>query len=242
MKVNMDLNADLGEGEDEKVTTALMKVVDSANIACGGHAGDPDSMEAAVRIAKQCGVHVGAHPGYADRENFGRIKVRISTGEFRLLLLHQIGALRLVLDRHDVPLAHIKLHGALYHAVEADANLAKVYLQWVHDYFPKVRVFAFAGGRVCAMAEKFGVDVWGEAFVERGYGVDGQLIPRGAPGSFLVSADEIRRRVRQLVRESKLADVAGSSRTVRARTLCVHADTPNAEQIARVARAALANL
>src|SRR4030095_5379345 len=126
--MNLDLNCDLGEGEPQTRTRALMRWITSANVACGGHAGDVRSMSVCVRLCKEFGVLLGAHPGAWSRTDFGRGTVQIEPVELELLLLHQISALERIATQHGVHLHHIKLHGALYHATENDVPLARRYI------------------------------------------------------------------------------------------------------------------
>src|ERR1041385_2748764 len=146
--MKLDLNCDLGEGEPLARTRALMRWITSANIACGGHAGDVKSMEACVRLAKQFGVRVGAHPGPWDRDDFGRGSVRMTPDELELLLLQQVGALERMARAHRVPLHHIKLHGALYHLSETDSALGRRYLECVGRWWPSAKIYARAGGAI----------------------------------------------------------------------------------------------
>ena len=129
--MKLDLNSDLGEGEPIARTRALMRWITSANVACGGHAGDAKSMQRCVRLAKQCGVRLGAHPGPWSRGDFGRSAIQITPEEFELLLLQQVGALERVARANGARLHHIKLHGALYHASEAQTEIGECYVKSV---------------------------------------------------------------------------------------------------------------
>ncbi|PYM12233.1 MAG: hypothetical protein DME18_11940, partial [Verrucomicrobia bacterium] len=165
--MKLDLNCDLGEGEPLTRTRALMRWITSANLACGGHAGDLPTMEACVRLAKQHGVRLGAHPGPWSRGDFGRGHARPAPHEMELLLLHQVGALERVARRNGVPLHHIKLHGALYHASEEDDALAKRYVAAVKRFWPQAKIYARAEGRVVRVARRAGLVVWEEAVADR---------------------------------------------------------------------------
>ncbi|MDD5199845.1 MAG: LamB/YcsF family protein [Terrimicrobiaceae bacterium] len=218
----MTLNADLGEGEPPARTRALLRLVDLANIACGGHAGDAVTMARTIRAALAEHVAVGAHPGLAGGD-FGRTRSAISADEFQLLMLQQVGGFAAICRTEGAKLHHVKLHGALYHAVEQSPGLALVYAATMRSWFPKVAIIAFAAGRVIGEARRHGVPVLAEVFADRGYRADGSLIPRGKPGGVIANLREVAARVPAL----------------RGDTICVHADSPNAVRIARAVRSVL---
>jgi UPF0271 protein len=231
----LDLNCDLGEGEPRVRTRALMRWVTSANVACGGHAGDVASMEQCVRLAREFGVHVGAHPGPWSRRDRGREAVKLTPAELELLLVQQAGALATVAGRSGVLLHHVKLHGALYHATEADAELARVYLQTVQRWWPGAIVYVRAGGRLPQLARKLGIEAWAEAFLDRGYRADGTLVPRGEDGALVCDVPSVSARLTGLLQNGEIDTVDAQHFKLRPRTVCVHSDTPNAVQLARAA-------
>ncbi|HMJ63872.1 MAG TPA: LamB/YcsF family protein [Candidatus Binatia bacterium] len=234
--MQFDLNCDLGEDEPLARTRLLMAHVTSANIACGGHAGDVASMRRCVRLAKTYRTLVGAHPGLCDRDNFGRSDTRIDANELELLLLQQVGTLDRIATEEHVKLHHIKLHGALYHATERDANLARAYLSIVRHWWPKVIVYAFAGGTLARYARRVGVEVWQEAFLDRNYRDDGSLGPRSEPDALLTDLGEIRKRLDLLSTKRRIITHSEASLPIRAQTLCVHSDTPGVSRIVRMLR------
>src|SRR5688572_10722831 len=146
--MNYDLNCDLGEGEPPSRTAALLRKATSANIACGGHAGNVQTMRLAIQLALRYNVRIGTHPGLNDRTGFGRTSGRISDSELELLLLHQVGGFEKLLQREGARLHHIKLHGALYHMVENSKMLCRAYLGAVKQYWPTAIIYARAGGNV----------------------------------------------------------------------------------------------
>ena len=237
--MKVDLNCDLGEGESLAKTRALMRSITSANVACGGHAGNVNTMHACVRLAKQFNVRVGAHPGIAS--NFGRGSVSITAPELQLLVLQQAGALATICAAHRVQLHHIKLHGALYHLTEVDEDLAKAFLMIVRCWFPKTMIYARAGGRVATLTRKFRVKVWEEAFADRAYRDDGSLVARDEPGSLISNPREIAGRLEQLLKRGVVEPIDGEPVTIRARTFCVHSDTPNSSKIAALCRRFIRN-
>jgi 5-oxoprolinase (ATP-hydrolysing) subunit A len=230
----LDLNCDLGEGERD--TAALMDCVTSANIACGGHAGDFESMKLAVRLAIERGVRIGAHPGLADRAGFGRNVTTVSLDDFTRLMLEQTGRLEAILNaKSSARLHHIKLHGALYHLVEESAALRESYLALVAKFWPELIVYARAGGRVTAEADRFGVKVWPEGFLDRAYRADGTLVPRSTPGAML-TREQFQERLRRVRTGAAFPSADGGAVALNAVTWCLHGDSPHALDLARRAR------
>lgn len=234
--MKFDLNCDLGEGEPLAHTRALMQCITSANVACGGHAGDAGSMKACVQLAKEHGVHLGAHPGFNDRANFGRVAQRITDDELELLLSQQIGALDKIAVDAGMPIHHIKLHGALYHAVENEAALANAYVKFVQRWSPSLIIYAQSGGLVVRQARNAKVRVWEEAFVDRGYQDNGLLVPRQSPGALVEDVTQAEQRVREHKSSQCVTSVNGQPVPLKADTWCLHADSPNALPMARALR------
>lgn len=222
-----DINCDLGEGESSARTRSLLRYATSANIACGGHAGDIASMDRCLQLCAGRNVRPGAHPGHFDRENFGRLELPISPRQLTLLLSQQIGALQLIATSHGMRLRHVKLHGALYHQVDRSAELTRAYLEFVAAFCPGMRIIAFAGGRVHLEGKRRGMAVWGEAFAERRYREDGTLAPRTEAGAVLEDPEEIRRQLARLISQNA------------ADTICVHSDSPQATRTLRIVAGAL---
>ncbi|MBL9166511.1 MAG: LamB/YcsF family protein [Verrucomicrobiales bacterium] len=231
-----DLNCDLGEGESPRRTAILMKSITSANVACGGHAGDVESMRRCSGLARQRGVRLGAHPGPWDRKNFGRAPVSITPRELELLMVQQVGALELIAREEGIRLHHVKLHGGLYHAVEASDRLAEAYVECVISHWPRLKIYARAGGAVHRVGKHLGAVVWGEAFVDRGYLVDGGLVPRTSDGALIEKAGAVRDRLTDLCKHRRVTSMGGTALPMDWRTLCVHGDTPAAPAVARWAR------
>lgn len=229
-----DINCDLGEGEPQARTRALVKLVTSANIACGGHAGDVRALRRGLELCREFGVRAGAHPGFADRENFGRRDVPLSARELETLLVQQMGAFAAVAAAVRVRPHHVKLHGALYHRVERSASLAKIYVRVVRDYFPGWRIYALPFGAVVPAARDLSVPVWREVFADRAYLSTGVLVPRGESGAVISSGEEIRRRVSSLREQGLVWSREGVGLAVECETLCLHADSPGAVRVARI--------
>ena len=232
-----DLNCDLGEGEPWTRTRALLRQVTSANVACGGHAGDALTMERVVVEAKALGVRLGAHPGVPGE--FGRGEVTLSPGKLQTLVLQQAGGLAQLAKRHGSRLHHIKLHGALYHAVENDDALGRAYVETVARWFPKVTIYSRAGGLVLTLAHKAGITAWAEGFIDRAYRADGQLVPRNQDGALLTRTRDITERLREWRQTGGWKSLDGTWVAVPAQTLCLHGDTPGAVTLARAIRRAI---
>ena len=208
-----------------------MRWITSANVACGGHAGNVASMQRCVRLAREFGVNLGAHPGMAGA--FGRGPSQISCDELELLLLQQVGALARLAIEEGLRLHHIKLHGSLYHATEQNRKLAFVYLRATRRWWPGCVLLVMSGGRVAGLARRMGIKVWEEAFVDRGYRADGTLVPRGEEGALLTDRRKVLARVSCLLAGHPIESERGQAVRIRARTLCLHGDTPGAGQLAR---------
>jgi UPF0271 protein len=222
--MKIDLNADLGEGMDD---AAILPYLTSANVACGQHAGSPELMDQTVRLALENGVRIGAHPGYADRENFGRTNLQLTEEAVKALVLYQIGALDGIARARGAKLVHVKAHGALYNQAAKDAKLARAFAEAVKAYDPNLVLVGLAGGQQLEAAKAIGLQTAGEAFADRLYAGDGSLVPRTQPGAVLHDpADAAAQAVRL-------------ARSGRAQTICLHGDTPGAASIARSVRAAL---
>ncbi len=234
----IDLNADVGEGFDG-ADQAILPLVSSANIACGGHAGDADSMRRTVGLAMRHGVAIGAHPGYPDPEGFGRREFQIDGPTLRTSLLGQLEALAAVVAVAGGSVGHVKPHGALYGRAAADRALADLVAQVVQQWRPKVAVVGPPGSRLLEAAVALGLTTLAEAFADRAYQADGSLRPRSLPGALI---DDPRTAASQAVAiaihgRAPLDD--GGTVPVAARTLCLHGDAPGAPERAAAVRAAL---
>jgi 5-oxoprolinase (ATP-hydrolysing) subunit A len=233
--MNLDLNCDLGEGEPLSRTRALMRRVTSANIVCGGHAGDLSSMRVCLGLAKELEVRAGAHPGWPNRPDFGRGPVAVRPDELELLLLQQVGSLERLARAQGVRLHHVKLHGTLYHATEQNPALRRRYVECVSRWWPGLKIYALAGGTVARLAGRRGLTVWEEGFLDRAYQPDGTLRPRTSPGALLNDLRAVRARLLLYRRRGEIETVSGGRIRLHARTWCLHSDTPLAPALAREA-------
>jgi len=239
--MRVDLNADLGETVDGMPTAddeAMFAVVSSANVACGGHAGDEASMREAVERAARFGVAVGAHPSYNDRENFGRVRRDPAPAELRAGVSAQLTALAAA----GADIRYVKPHGALYHAIRDDAAQAGAVAAAVADLSVRLgRPLPVLGlpGVIAEAAASVGLPFVHEAFLDRGYTPAGGLVPRGEPGALVEDPARVAERALRLVRDGEVEAVDGTRITVHAASLCLHGDTPSAVAMARAVRAAL---
>jgi UPF0271 protein len=233
------LNCDLGEGEAAETTAALLDVIDLANIACGGHAGDEETMRSVVRTALEHGVQTGAHPGWPDRENFGRAAAEVSAAELTRLLDEQVGALSRAAAAQGASVGHVKLHGALYHLCDERTDLAEAVVDWMESELEGVPLIVGAGGLLHAVAEARGVPLLREIFAERGYADEARLLPRGEPGALIGDAAAVARRIGAWKASGYLEVGAGKLWLVEAETVCVHADSPSSVDLVRAVRSVL---
>lgn len=237
----IDLNADLGETVDGVPTaddTAMFSVVSSASIACGGHAGDTESMTDAVARAARSGVAVGAHPAYADRSGFGRVFLAVPAAVVQADVAAQLAALVAV----GADVRYVKPHGALYHAIREDAAQARAVAIAVAGLSERLgRAVPILGlaGEIAAAAASVGLPFFHEAFLDRGYAPGGGLVPRGEPGALLHDVDVVAARAVRLAAQGVVEAVDGTVVEVDAASLCIHGDSPGAVAMARAVRRAL---
>lgn len=230
----IDLNCDLGEGGPYDVE--LMPLVSSANIACGGHAGDPDTMAAAVPLARRHGVAIGAHPGHVDPEHFGRHELPIAPAAAAALVIDQVAALEAIAGE---PPQHVKLHGGLYHQAGRDEAIGAAIVRAILARWPRMMLVAFAGSPLVAVARRRGLAVAEEAFLDRAYAADGLLLPRSQPGAMIDDPHEAAARAVRLACEGVVEAVDGTHLVIAADTLCIHGDGTRSLVIARAVRDAL---
>jgi 5-oxoprolinase (ATP-hydrolysing) subunit A len=240
--MHIDLNADVGEsygawsiGHDE----ALVPLVSSVNVCCGAHAGDPLVIERTVALARHHGVAVGAHPGYPDRDGFGRRDLAMSADELRASLLYQLGALAGFTRLAGLELRHVKPHGALYNAAARDAALAAVIAAAVAEFDPQLVLVGLAGSRLLDAGRNAGLAIAAEAFADRAYEPDGSLRPRTLPGAVLASPEAAAEQAVAIATLGRVTAYDGTSVALAADTICVHSDTPGAPELCRAVRAAL---
>ncbi|WP_314330154.1 5-oxoprolinase subunit PxpA [Oribacterium sinus] len=225
--MKVDLNADVGEsfgrytlGMDD----SLIPLLSSANIACGYHAGDPLVMEKTVELCKNAGVALGVHPGFPDLQGFGRRNMDCTPKELKTMLLYQMGALEAFLHKDGLKLQHVKPHGALYNMAAKDEELAKAICDAVKEYDSSLIILAQASGKLYQLAEKMGLPVKAEVFMDRAYEEDGSLVNRRKPGAMITDEEEAIERVLSMVLEKKVKAITGKEIPIQADSICVHGD------------------
>jgi UPF0271 protein len=226
-------------GEGSGSDAAVMPHVTSANIACGAHAGDAASMRETLLLAARHGVVAGAHPGYPDRDGFGRRAVEMTPREIYDSMAHQIGTLRDIAVTLDIPITHVKPHGALYNAAAMDARIARSIVRAVYDTDRSLLLYGLAGSVLITESELIGVRAIGEAFADRSYERTGKLTPRGAVGALIEDPATAATRVLRMVTDRVVRCRDGGDIALRADTVCIHGDGPRAADIARAVRRVL---
>jgi len=234
--MNIDINADVGEGFDDD---PLYAVVSSVNIACGAHAGDDETMARAIELALKHGVAPGAHPGYPDRENMGRRPLDMSPKDLRSSIRGQIDRIRHVARLHSTALGHVKPHGALYNEAAVDPWLASTVADAVKTANPRLRLIGLAGSWLVAAGRSATLKIAEEGFADRRYRADGTLAPRDHPDALITDPAQAAAQALVVARGAPVDTVDGRSVRIHASTICVHADTPGALENARAVRAAL---
>ena len=224
---SVDLNSDMGEsfgayklGGDEDI----IQYVTTANVACGWHAGDPMVMDKVVRMAKERGVMVGAHPGYPDLMGFGRRNMAISPAEAKAYTLYQISALGGMCQANGMRLQHVKPHGALYNMAAKDYELSMAICEAIRDYDPEIIVMGLSGSEMIRAAKDCGLKAASEVFADRGYEEDGTLVNRRKEGALIKDEDEAIARVIRMVKEGVVTAVTGKDIPIQTDSVCVHGD------------------
>jgi UPF0271 protein len=240
--MQIDLNSDLGEGYGPWTMgddAQILDCVTSANIACGGHAGDPETMYRTLRLAAQKGVRVGAHPGYVDREGFGRRVIPMAVDEIGRMVVAQVGALVALARLVGTEVRYVKPHGALGNLAAADRGVAAGIVAAIQGLDPQLAVLAISGTMLEQVAREQGVAVYSEVFADRAYQPNGQLVPRSRPGAVLHDAQEAADRLVGYLRSGRMPVAGGEPIALRADSICVHGDSPHAVEMARHIRARL---
>lgn len=233
----IDLNADLGEGAGSD--RELLQIVSSASIACGGHAGDEETMRNVLRTAKANDVRCGAHPGYADRENFGRVRLDLESEELATQIRDQLLTINRIAGEEGVSLAYVKLHGALANMAAEDEAIALAAFAVVKTVLPGAAILAIDNSAQITAAEKLGLKIIREAYADRRYGENGLLLPRSEEDAVLHSVEEVVAQCLLLAQEHHLKTRSAELIATSATSICMHGDTPGALEMARKVRKAL---
>lgn len=236
--MRIDLNSDLGEGAGSD--DAIMPHITSANVACGAHAGDEDTMRATVELALSAGVAIGAHPGYRDPASFGRVPLEMSREALLADLRVQLQALRRIVVAAGARLAHVKAHGALYNRGERDLAIGATIAEAVREFDEGLVLVAPPGSAMEAAARHIGLRVAREGFADRAYEPDGTLRSRRLAASVHTDPGVAAAQALSIARDRRVLTSGGTTLPLEVDTICIHGDTPNAPEIARAVRAALA--
>lgn len=242
MTRQIDVNSDLGEGCGSSATgddETMLSMVSSANVACGGHAGDAETMFRTLSIAAQNGVTVGAHPGYNDREGFGRRIIPMANEAIGPMVAAQIGALRAVAALVPIEVRYVKLHGALGNLAARDVDVASAVVDAVQRLEAELAILAISGTELEHVARRVGLPVYSEIFADRGYQPNGQLVPRGQPGAMIDDPRQAADRLLHYLETGLMPVVGGDPIPLDAHSICVHGDSDGAIAMTRLIRAEL---
>lgn len=235
--LSIDLNGDVGEGA--ATDREFIPLLTSANIACGGHAGDERTMIEAIESALAAGVQVGAHPGFADRANFGRHEMNVTAGDVFDIVTEQLGRFAGLASRHGTVMAHVKLHGALYHQSARDPALAEAVVRAILAFDPRTTLVGPWRSALEQAANQAKRRFVREAFADRAYDADGRLVPRTDPHAMITDENQAVQQALTIVREGIVTSIDGARLPMPAETICLHGDGPHAIRFAKRLRADL---
>lgn len=233
-KMNLDINCDLGEGLDNDAL--LMPLIQSCNIACGGHAGDERSMKNAISLAKKFKVKAGAHPSYPDRENFGRKVMEISMPALKNSIKQHVSSFLQISKATDYPMHHIKPHGALYNELAKNPELAEMLVDLIKTDFPNTVLFCPPHSVIEKIAKENGLPVMLEVFADRNYHPDYSLVQRSHPQAVITDPSFVLAHVENMIKNKRIKTLEGVEIPIQADTLCIHGDNPNALEILKSLR------
>ena len=242
MKQKIDLNSDMGEGFgvwEMGNDLALLDYIDSTNIACGWHAGDPERMKNLVAAAIEKDVFIGAHPSLPDLIGFGRREMAITPNDAYNYVMYQAGSLKAFIDARNGKLHHVKPHGALYNQAAKNIELAKAIAMAVRDLGSDVILYGLASSCFVEAAKEIGIPLWQEVFADRRYTSEGYLVPRSQPGALIESEEQAAAQAMQMVQKGEVLALDGSIVKVQADTLCIHGDSPTARDFVKKINALL---
>jgi UPF0271 protein len=233
--MTIDLNCDMGEGMPHDA--AIMPYISSANIACGYHAGDESTVLRTIELCLKHNVAVGAHAGFDDKPNFGRLPVQLSKGELYQLVWKQLEIIQNICEGEGAELHHVKPHGALYHMAVAERLLSYVVAKAVYDFNPGLIYYGLSGSVMISEAKAVGLKTANEVFADRTYQPDGSLTPRTQPHALLTDVNQVVAQAVQLVTRREVTCTTGEVIALQADSLCIHGDEPHAPALVRSIRA-----
>jgi len=225
--LKIDINADVGEGTNNE--ELLFPLISSCNIACGGHAGDYNTMEEIVRLAIENNLKIGAHPSYPDKENFGRKKISISKKELTKSIFKQVNSLKNILDEKKINLNHIKPHGALYNYAFNDTETSDILIQIAKDF--KTKLFTPYKSVTSKRAKNNSIEYFNEVFLDRNYNSDLTLVSRSNKNALVTDSDEMISHAHNILKNNNVISVDGTKVKIEYDTLCIHGDNPNSIQL-----------
>lgn len=228
----IDFNADVGEGL--QTDADLMPYISSANIACGYHAGDADIIRRTIELCQHHGVAVGAHPSFADRENFGRIEMQLPLSEIKAMVSAQLQLVQNICNELGATMHHVKPHGALYNMSARDPKIACAIAESIRAFNPSLILFGLSGSHSVAEGVMAGLTTAAEVFADRTYQADGSLTPRNQPFSLISSEEEAVLQAEMMVTQQKVRAMDGTIINLMAETICLHGDGPHAVSFARI--------
>ena len=226
-----DINCDLGEGIGNDAL--IIPFITSANIACGYHAGDIDTMHQTIAICLKHNVSIGAHPSFLDRENFGRIEINLPVDDLYELIIQQLIIFSEVADIFDKTINHVKPHGALYNMSAKDAFIANIIAKAVNDFDSNLILYGLSGSHSISVANRMGLKTASEVFADRTYQDDGSLTPRSKHDALIIDADKMIQQVSQMINDGTVTTVSGKSIPIKAETICIHGDGKHAVEFAK---------
>ena len=225
----ININCDLGEGLNNE--HIIMPLINSCNIACGGHAGNNESMIQCIEIAIRNNLQIGAHPSYPDRLNFGRKKIDISNSEFSHSLINQVESLEQIASSYGKEINHIKAHGALYNEMINDSDIADFYLDTVKDYKESCSLYVPYNSKIEKLALKKGFNIIYEVFGDRNYNDDLSLVSRDKENAIINSPDNVIKHLKPIVESNTVKTITGNYNEIKFDTICIHSDTNNSIEI-----------
>lgn len=225
----IDINCDVGEGIGNEL--ALMPIISSCSIACGGHAGNNTTIKETIELALLHRVHIGAHPSYPDRENFGRKEVDIPFGELQQSIENQINTLQYELRKSVATMNHVKAHGALYNKAAVDAETAKCLINAVKNTTKDIWLYALYESVLAKLALENGLRVRYEAFIDRNYNTDLTLVSRSEPNAVITDPKKVLKHLLRMITKHSVKTISGEKVDIKAETFCIHGDNPNAIRI-----------
>jgi UPF0271 protein len=225
----LNINCDLGEGLNNE--HLIMPLINSCNIASGGHAGNTKNMIECVEISIRCNVEIGAHPSYPDRLNFGRKKMEISKPELSYSIITQIESLETIASSYGKKLHHIKAHGALYNEMISDIDLADFYLDTIKEYKSKYSIYIPYKSEIEKLASKRGFDIIYEVFGDRNYNDNLSLVSREKENALINDPKEVINHLTSIIESNAVKTISGDTREIKFDTICIHSDTNNSIQI-----------